>query len=796
MATMTMTLKTYEPDGTTLRETYTETIGIIGDDNMTVRDLTFTVTYHGCASFSFMLFKKFSTITTVAGDIVKIYDNSSNVRFVGKIDFITPDYSDTAEVYEDKVYVSGSGLLSQADKRAYNLRESDGGGVATNLQDLLDDVFEGGEYIGKGQDNNQPLESSITGLSYVPANNLMPSLNIQVSYLETSAGVVVKDIFRLANGTYDLTSVQPKIYWFDVDGEFYTATRSTSNLFTFDIDDGNFPVRNSDDLSRQGYRRIDDNFNIYNKFILNGEEITTEQYETEVNASRTKWGVIHAPELENNNITIDEARKWLDGFILNMLDTLVAYEVHLAKEIYGRAPVWFFGSGASPNGRIKLTEGGAGEIFAKNFLSCTYTFDSGGWNHAIRCGSVRPDITTRSEILTKYTGLGSYNVPNVEFSDPSDTADEDTLNGHEFYDYGGFFLKWDNPNFVIDASNITFKVKNVGIWPWSVGSTVKAMTSATTPKVEVDPNEAGMYRCLWFRGTSGTRSVGGETIYPLGLSSDVQYEVYAEITLNLDGVSRTVKTPEKPFFLATETTASKAKDSKARMPAAEKENTFVYDPGGGDVTANVKFFDVPTPDGGGAGWFATKDDGFSVNWIRVAADQTGTPDEIFTINNDSSAGQYISLEFETNSAGDVGIIRYDRDNTKIEMSVDDGSSWSDIAAGVDDAIQKTVSATTYKLRIDASTGDLIFNDGTDDLFKVTTAGDVKVYSDILPDADDSYALGAQDNKFANAYIGNVTYTQDIIFSGDGGATEDGQIEWDGVNGQLLLNNFAIGFMDG
>lgn len=797
MATMTMTLKTYEPDGITERETYPETVGIIGDDEMTVRNLTFTVTYHGCASFSFMLFKEFSMITTVAGDIVKIEDDSSNVRFIGKIDFVTPDYSDTDEVYEDKVFVSGFGILLQADKRAYNLRESNGGAVSTNLQELLDDVFQGGEYSGKGQDNNQPLETSITGLNYVPANNVLPALDINVSYLETSAGVVVKDVYRLANGTFDLTSVQPKIYWFDVDGEFYTATRSTSNLFTFDVDDGDFPVRNSDDLSSNGYRRLDDNFDIFNKFILNGEEITTLQYSSEVTASRTKWGTIHAPELENKNITIIEGQKWLDGFILKMLDTLSAYEITLSKETYGRAPIWFFGSGATPNGNIKMTEGGAGELFAENFLSCTYTFDSGGWSHTIRCGSIRPDITTRSEILTKYTGLGTYPVPNLEFSDPSDTADEDTLQGHEFYDYGGFYLKWDNPDISISASDVTFEIKDVGRAPWPIGVPVKTLTSATNPKVIEDSSESGMFRCFWFRGTSGTRSVGGDTIYPIGLTSDRQYEVYALISLNLDGVPHILKTTEKPFFLATETTATKAKDSKARMPDAETENTVVYDPGGGDVTAKVKFFATSAPDSGSEGWFITDD---SITWVRITGDfagnLTGTTNNDFTINADQSTGQYITLTFDTDTGGtDVGIIRYDQTNTKIEMSVNDGISWTEIATGVNDAIQKTVSATTYKLRVDASTGDLIFNDGSNDLFKVSTAGDLTVYSDILPDADDSYALGAQDKKFANAYIGNVVYTQEVTFSDDGGATENGQIEWDAVNGQLIPHNFAIGFMD-
>jgi hypothetical protein len=391
-------------------------------------------------------------------------------------------------------------------------------------------------------------------------------------------------------------------------------------------------------------------------------------------------------------------------------------------------------------------------------------------------------------------GLGNM----VSVKDPSTSASGDTASIPEFTDQLEFLMQFKDDFYKVTAADVKFKIYSVS------GTLVKTLTDLTTPAITESPVGSGIFKCTSYVGTVSEGGIGlSDGIYSISAEVTKKETYIDELGVSHDGsyVQEGEKTQFQIAGITTyydhKNTKAKVTDHDTRLPSAEKGAKHGWNDGQDDVTSEVKFFSSGAPDSGGPGWFVTKDNRFSSNWIRVSADQTGTPDNEFTINNDQSSGQYITLTFSTDTSGsDIGKIRYDQTNKKIEMSVDDGTNWTDVATGVSDSILKDVSGTTYKLRVDATTGDLIFNDGTNNLFKVATTGTVTVYSDILPGTDDSYDLGGTTKKFANAYIGNVTYTMDTTFTDDGGTTEYGKLESDAVNNQVIPHNIAIGFMDG
>jgi hypothetical protein len=390
-------------------------------------------------------------------------------------------------------------------------------------------------------------------------------------------------------------------------------------------------------------------------------------------------------------------------------------------------------------------------------------------------------------------GLGNM----VAVKDPSTSASGDTASIPQFTDELEFSMQFKDDFYRVTAADVKFKIYSV------MGTLLKTLTSSTTPAIVQSPANSGIFKCTTFVGTV---SEGG-----IGLSNAV-YGIAAEITkketfIDEAGESHNgsyVQEGEKAQFqIASITTDYDLKNTKdtvtdhnSRLPDAEQESNKDWNDGQDEVRAQLKFFSTSIPDGGGAGWFVTKDNRFSTNWIRVSADQTGTPDEEFIINNDDTSTQYILLTFNTDSGTDIGKIRYDKTNKKIEMSVDDGTNWTDVSTGVNDAIQKTVSSVTYKLRVDAATGNLIFNDGTNDLLKITTNGEIKTYDSLEPVVDAQDDVGSQSKRYANLYLSDITYTEEMIFTSDGGQTENAKLEWDGTNSQIIPHNFAIGFMDG
>lgn len=801
---MDVNVLTYEPDGTTLRETYAMAPLEVTDAELVIRGLRFRVSAAGgMGGFTLTIYKEASTVTTVEGDILKV-EVDGTVRYVGKISSMDVDKSDTDSEYEDKIHVRGGSIIELADSIPYTLREENGGTVSTTLQELLDDLFDGGQYSDKGQDNNQSIETALSPmLTYSPANNVLEALNINASFNGTSAAEVMDYVMRLNNGTLDLTSVEPYGFRVKTDKTFHAEQRVTTLLETFDMDDGDFPTRNSVDLADDGYRTfVEGRTSIANKFILNGNELTSLQYGAEVGSSRAAWGTITAAELNNENITIEEGQKWLDGFILDMLGKITMHELRLRRSKYGFAPVWFTGSTDTTNGYIRLTEGGSSEVFNEPFIDAEYRLDSGGWDIIIRAGQTRPNYAARAEVLTTLTGLKTFAAQTPTIIDPSDSADDETFSGTEIFDYGQFNWVWDNTDYDIAVTDVVFKIKIPGGDWWPGGTEVKALTSTTTPAVAASGIISNMFICRFFNATSGTRNVSGGTVHPLNLATETQYEMWVEATIDKGGGSlQIIKTPPAPFYLTGETTGKKARDSKSRMPDAEDSSTQGYTPVATLLTAKFKFFTNTggndAPDAGAVGWFITSDD--SGSWVRMngdfAGNLTGTTNGSFTADSDDSEASYIYYNFGTGGAG----LRLNISTSEVEVNHQDGGEdWVSLATGASTFIEDTYSAEDYRLVVDSSTGNLkyIRDFGGTPLikFEVTPNGDIISYGDIEPDTDDSgTSLGTSDKMWSNTYCANVTYTQDITFTSDGGTTVDGKLET--TNNVVYPEGIAFGFQD-
>lgn len=802
---MDINVKTYQPDGTTLRETYAMSPLVLGDPEFVIRDLSFRVSAAGgMGSFSLTIYKEASTVDTVEGDIVKI-DDGTDVRYVGKIETMNVDKTDNDSEYEDKISVPGRSIIELADAIPYTLREDDGAAVATDLQELLDDLFDGGQFSGKGQDNNQAIETALSPLlTYSPANNVLESLSVDASFNGTSAAEVMDYIIRLNNGTLDLTSVEPYIYFIKPDKSFHTEQRVTDLLFTFDIDDGNFPTKNSVDLADDGFRTFTEGpETIFNKFILNGNELTSLQYGAEVAASRSTWGTLTAPELNNENITVSEGQKWLDGFILDMLEKVTVYELRLRRSKYGFAPIWFTGSTDTPNGYIKVTEGGSSEVFNEPFVDAEYRLDSGGWDIIIRAGQVRPNYAARAEILTTLTGLKTFAIGGASITDPSDTASDETFAGTEILQFGQFNIIWDNPDYPITEADVEFKIKTAGGGWWKEGVTVKTLDSSSNPPVVADPDTANLYICRFFNGTSGTESVDGGTVYPLILNNEKQYEMWAEITIDKGGGSTQVmKSTPAPFYLTAEPTGKKARNHRSRMPDAEQKSIREYTPISTLKRAEWRYYtdvggDTP-PDAGAAGWFITDDSlDLSPTWTRMTGDfagtSTGTTNGSYTVDSDDSEGAFIYINFGTSGAS----LRYNISGTVVQ--VNHGAGWVSLATGAGAFIEDTYAAEDYRLVVDSASGSLkyIRDFGGTPLtkFEVTPNGDVICYADVVPDADDDgNECGTEAKRWSNIYCANVVYTEDIIFTPDGTVgNAHGSIEETG--GVMFPSGIAFGFQD-
>jgi hypothetical protein len=921
----TATIEIYQSDGTTLIESFAEVINVQAPEELVFKDtLTFTIeAMGGMGSCSSTLFKDALTISAVVGNIVKIKEDTT-VVYVGKINAMPKNQSDI-NPYSDRVNVVCENILNfDTRKLFYSLTEPSGAPVSTNIQDIYTDIFEGGKYTGKGQENNVTIEDNSI-ITYLEANNTLPALSIDSYDDGTPVISKIREVINLARGTQDLTAAEPYIYYLKADNSFHTKQREndTSPLATLDIGSGDFRLYDSADLD--GYRTTEDTTGIVNKIVLNGVDITdtssagASQYKTQIAASQTTYG-IREYRIKQDKVNINKITEWLDGFILRLLNPITKYFLVLNTKTYGHNPIWFMGGANVPDGYIKITKDAGGSTIATvPFQRCTYRLTSGGWQQLIECGEDRPIIsltnlaqptdavellpTMAIEASEPVTSTEQINAPvTFEISSPEGwtvrilNLNRNLLSADPVLTYNGTSktVTWDadegvyysetlarpdrgemwtvkvvatnhfsqdmisfayvkgiyrdgagtlvtiqdpgdppsglGPRFVLPttssppeyttgiefvvhynnrdfyktvAADVDFKIYNLdGSGYYSL---VKTLTSATSPTVYETDTSSGIFKIKSFVGGSGTNGW-------IALSAGV-YFVTSEITerwnyIDENGISQsgseTIESEKSPFQIVSKTNKEDRDEIKDRLTTNEADITTNET----SIITNSNRLDDQEgllSDNSGNALIQWNDPDWQVSynggtsWSTIAADPSGVSHETFTLNNDNTATQYIYLKFDTSDGTKKGIIRFDRDTAKFEISVNNGSSYTDIATGVTNAIEDTYSANLYQLKVNSSDGSLTFIEdpaGTPvTLFKINEIGSMVVYGDLEPDTDDSHDLGDSGKRFTNAYVSNAVYTEDIIGTDDG-TTERWKIGWDGTEQIAFPENIAIGFMDG
>lgn len=390
--------------------------------------------------------------------------------------------------------------------------------------------------------------------------------------------------------------------------------------------------------------------------------------------------------------------------------------------------------------------------------------------------------------------MPAMGVP-ITVRDSSTTASETTASVPQFKDNIYFESSFKDQFYYVTLADVKFRIYDTS------DNNVKTLTSVSTPAIVYGGN-TDKFKC-------------DTTVAALGLS-DGLYSIACELTkhekfIDESGTIRTgnssaVEGDRVQFQIAALTWRDRINstdgivsghtttlaDHEDRLPAAEQESNFTWS--SGTKTAQVKFFATDVPDSGSPGWFFTDDKlaGTPVYTRLNDTNITGVNGDTFTIEQDSSSGQYKYLVFDSNNGTNKGKLRYDVTNAKFEISVDNGTNWTDLATGISTAIQNTSSGTLYKLRIASTDGSLSFIEdplGTNlTLFTVdvngnlTVNGGITATGNIAPSADELYDLGTATEKFVN------TYTQNIVL-GDGTAN----LTWDSGNGIIIPENIALGF---
>jgi hypothetical protein len=391
---MQVDFKTYESDGTTPVETYTDVIGIKANEEMNNRGLTFTINaIGGMGPMSNTIWDDDTNVDTDIGNYAKI-EVDSTVRHVSSITTKPKDFSDI-DPYEDRISLNGVSPLDVANGLHYTLKENDGGTVSTNIQTVYTDMFLANQFSGKNQDNVKGItEESI--ITYSAGNNTLSSLNIDVSYNGDNIVSSVKEIVDMDNGNKDRTSNEDVIYYVKPDYSIHTKEREddTSPIGTFDIGSLPFRVDSSEDLD--DYKvEIGGYDTIINKVIINDTVITSNYYSSQIAASQTAYGVRELV-INNDDIAMAQTSRWMDGWILRTLNPTTTYRLKLSKLTYGMTP-WF---STNPDGYIKITKDDGGSTVATvPFRSATYSLDDSGFDINIVCGDIRPVIDSKRLIL-------------------------------------------------------------------------------------------------------------------------------------------------------------------------------------------------------------------------------------------------------------------------------------------------------------------------------------------------------------------------------------------------------------
>jgi len=805
---MDITITVYQPDGETLRESYTETLGTIANEEMTIRNIRVILTAYGrIESISYDIYKNIDDILTIKGDIIYLVINGTTIPPCEVFETI-PNLRVGDNPHIESMTINAVNLGERTANMVKVLSETEEGGlISTNIQNVYNNIWAGTGFSGKYEPFGQYFIANASGmtiLNYNANDNVLPSFNLSVQY-NTPFSSVIREIRDIANGTLDLTSSTPFIWGYDSTLDVYTKQRSSSTLKTFDIgtinDDITGSISDSEDCDDYIPPSAKDD-GIINEWIINNVVISPPSYyATAVADSKAKYGT-RQYRIDDQTIdaTISAQEEWVYGLMPFFLEPVSSYRIRAKKSIYAFSAL--IADLISMDGNIAI-ESNTVSIATVPLQKVEIIIDSSGVDYWIECGDSRPVINAR-RLSSKEILAGDMSLSNVSIFDPSDEVDQSTFQGIELKDKIMMTVTWSyQSKYPLIASNVNFIISGAGIYPFTETGIIKTITSTSTPSVVfVSSGNIAQFYCVT-HNSPNTNQQG--LTYGIGISGGQQLFVHAVANVTINGIEYGIETNKVPFWMTDKTIKQRldetdvtVADHDDRLPAAEQEANKDWTSGQNQYRAQLKFFPTGSaPDGGGAGWFATKDNLIQGNWIRVATDQTGTPDSTFTINNDQSAGQYIMIVFDTDDASYKGKLRYDKTNQKFEISIDNGSNWTDLATGVSTAIEKIVDSITWRLEIETATGDLVFKDATSpaELFRVSTTGEITVQDDIMPITDDLVNIGAQDKRIANAYVANNTYTESIIFTSDGGDTVNAKIEWDGTNGKQFVENIAMGFQE-
>lgn len=424
---MIVELKIYQSDGVTLLKSYSQTLG----STLPTEDMTFFINSlmrHQSGNYGICdvsVLDSFANINYQEGCILHIL-NASTIIYVGSINKINKDYSDKNPA-QDIVHVSCVNVFDyQAGGLLYTLKEDDGSLVSTTLQDVYDDIFDGGSFSGKHQENITPIiDGSI--ITYNPSQNAIESFAIDISFDGDKAVDAIREAVDIANGNIDQSAEERYIWQVKSDYSFITKQRAATVLATFDYGTSPFYMLDSADLD--DYKESTDKNGIINKVIINGvDKTTSSQYSTEITASRADFGLQEKNiPLNENSLPLYQTTEWMDGWIYGCLDVLTTYELTLKKDVYGGAP--FFSE--TIDGYISITKDEGTPVASVPLISIDSSLtDSSGWNQKITCGYSRPLIDTRRIMKRANTNATAHEPdtqpPNVSFLSQRPTANEIT----------------------------------------------------------------------------------------------------------------------------------------------------------------------------------------------------------------------------------------------------------------------------------------------------------------------------------------------------------------------------------
>ncbi len=367
-------------------------------------------------------------------------------------------------------------------------------------------------------------------------------------------------------------------------------------------------------------------------------------------------------------------------------------------------------------------------------------------------------------------------------------------------------VTFNDPFYKVEAADVKFNIYD------SADNLVKTYSDTQGERAPVEaPAGSGNFEIAIYNTDSG---LGSYRIYQIGCQVRKRYSYIDKSGNAVNKQTDWEEGAKNTFEFVQKTHGKRVGEIETRIPNAEQKLVDDYQTptkelklvgGTWQASDGVDTWDLKKPlelkngvnwiqyNNATDTWEAYTAGGGAVT-IGVGDNPAGTNYETFTLNDDSSVTSYVTIEFKTDIATKTGILRYDKANQKMEMSADNGSTWTDLANPATDKIVATYNGTDYELKVNSSDGSLTFTKdptGTPDvLLTIDNLGNITVSNNIIPDTASLATLGDATYPYAETYT-DTLYADDI-----GDATSNWRIEWDATNSIAIPHNMAVGFMDG